>query len=135
MTQNARIVKAQATSYSVKRNALTVKGAGKPKSISLDMLSEKDIGKLMGGSMKCPKCSGKGKIAVTEACKTCEGKGKFLHMLCLRQRNNQRRTVRDLRKKAPCPLAGAQMRYAPSLKTGKTYEGKVQGHANFRCVR
>jgi len=54
------------------------KGTVKPRSISLDKLSEKDLGKLMGGGMKCPRCSGAGKISVTETCKTCSGQGKFI---------------------------------------------------------
>lgn len=81
------------------------KGTGKPRAISLDKLSERDIGKLMDGNMKCLQCNGTGKIAVTESCKTCVRKS-IVHVLS--------------------PECDTR-----ELEVGKIYEGKVQGHANF----
>ncbi len=89
------------------------KGSGKQKSISLDKLSEKDLGKLMGGEMKCTKCNGTGRVSTTEPCKACGGKGKLFTP-----------------EKPLVHVLGPECD-TRELETGKIYEGKVQGHANF----
>lgn len=106
------------------------KGTGKPKSISLDQLSEKDLGKLMGGGIKCPKCAGTGKLSVTEPCKTCEGRGKFFTCSVCGKETTKGELCETCVKKPLVHLLSAECD-TRELETGKTYEGKVQGHANF----
>ncbi|MCX9011980.1 MAG: DHH family phosphoesterase [Candidatus Methanoperedens sp.] len=107
------------------------KGGGKQKSISLDKLSEKDISKLMAGGMKCARCNGTGKISVTEPCKTCGGRGKFFTcMICGNTITGKGDLCENCAKKPLIHILGAECD-TRELEVGKTYEGKVQGHANF----
>ncbi|MCE8425616.1 MAG: DHH family phosphoesterase [Candidatus Methanoperedens sp.] len=107
------------------------KGSGKPKSISLDMLSEKDIGKLMGGAMKCPRCGGTGKLSVTESCKSCSGRGKIINCtVCGKEITGSDELCETCAKRSIVHILGAECDIR-ELEAGKTYEGKVQGHANF----
>ncbi|MCZ7362466.1 MAG: S1 RNA-binding domain-containing protein [Candidatus Methanoperedens sp.] len=105
------------------------KGAGKPRSISLDKLSEKDLGKLMGGGMKCPRCSGIGKISVTETCKTCSGQGKFIICTVCGKAGNKE-ICETCEKRSIVHILSPECDIN-ELEVGKTYEGRVQGHANF----
>ncbi|VVB88249.1 Polyribonucleotide nucleotidyltransferase [uncultured archaeon] len=107
------------------------KGSGKPKAISLDKLSEKDLGKLIGGEMKCPKCNGTGKMSVTEPCKTCAGRGKFSTcIVCGKNVVGSGELCENCARKPPVHVLGAECD-TRELEAGKIYEGKVQGHANF----
>jgi len=107
------------------------KGGGKQKSISLDKLSEKDLSKLMAGGMTCSRCSGTGKISVTEPCKTCGGRGKFLTcMICGSTITGKGDLCESCTKKPLVHVLGAECD-TRELEVGKTYEGRVQGHANF----
>ena len=106
------------------------KGSGKPKTISLDQISEKDIGKLMSGGMKCPKCGGIGKISETEPCKTCEGRGKFFTCSVCAKPITKGEFCEECTKKPIVHVLSAECD-TRELEAGKIYEGRVQGHANF----
>ncbi|MDO8727162.1 MAG: DHH family phosphoesterase [Candidatus Methanoperedens sp.] len=106
------------------------KGSGKPKTISLDQISEKDIGKLMSGGMKCPKCGGTGNISVTEQCKACEGRGKFFTCNVCAKPIIKGEFCEECTKKPIVNVLSAECD-TRELEVGKIYEGRVQGHANF----
>jgi RecJ-like exonuclease len=106
------------------------KGSGKQKSISLDKLSEKDLSKLMSGGMKCATCGGTGKVSVTEPCKTCGGRGKFFTCTICGKQTDKGDLCESCVKKPLVHILGAECD-TRELEVGKTYEGKVQGHANF----
>ncbi len=107
------------------------KGAGKPRSISLDRLSEKDLGALMGGGLKCAKCGGTGKVSVTEPCKACGGRGKFFTCTaCGIEISGKGELCENCAKKKPVHILSPECD-TRELEVGKIYEGKVQGHANF----
>ena len=106
------------------------KGSGKPKAISLDQLSEKDLGKLMGGGIKCPKCQGTGRISVTEPCKNCAGRGKFFTCTVCGRETTKGDLCENCAKKPLVHVLSAECD-TRELEVGKVYEGKVQGHANF----
>ncbi len=106
------------------------KGSGKTKSITLDRLSEKDLGKLMSGDMKCAGCNGTGKLSVTEPCKTCSGRGKFFTCSICGRETTKGELCETCAKKPLVHVLGAECD-TRELETCKIYEGKVQGHANF----
>lgn len=107
------------------------KGTGKPKSISLDRLSEKDIGALMGGGIKCVKCNSTGKISITEQCKACGGAGKFTTCTaCGIEIKGKGELCENCARKQPVHVLSPECD-TRELEIGKIYEGKVQGHANF----
>ncbi|HEY9204956.1 MAG TPA: DHH family phosphoesterase [Candidatus Methanoperedens sp.] len=107
------------------------KGTGKPRAISLDKLSEKDLSKLMAGDMKCTACKGTGKISNIEPCKTCAGRGKFLTCaVCGKTITGNGELCETCSKKTLVHVLSPECD-ARELDAGKTYEGKVQGHANF----
>ncbi len=107
------------------------KGTGKPRAISLDKLSEKDLSKLMAGDMKCAACKGTGKISVTESCKACAGRGKFLTCtVCGKTVTGNGELCETCLKKTLVHVLSPECD-ARELDAGKIYEGKVQGHANF----
>ena len=107
------------------------KGSGKAKSISLDRLSEKDIGSLMQGGIKCAKCGGTGKISTTEPCKTCEGAGKLTTCaICGKTISGDKESCESCSKNPIVHKLGTECDLR-ELEEGKTYEGTVQGHANF----
>ncbi len=106
------------------------KGTGKPRAISLDKLSEKDLGKLMDGDLKCLRCNGSGKIAVTEPCKTCTGAGKFITCTSCGKTINSGELCETCTKKSIVHVLSPECD-TRELEVGKVYEGKVQGHANF----
>ncbi len=106
------------------------KGRGKTKSISLDKLSEKDIGSLMAGDMKCAGCNGTGKISVTEPCNTCAGMGKFFTCTVCGRETAKGDLCESCAKKPLVHILSAECD-TRELDVGKIYEGKVQGHANF----
>ncbi len=106
------------------------KGSGKPKAISLEKLSEKDLSKLMTGGMECTKCNGTGKISVTEPCKTCAGRGKFFTCTVCGRETAKGDLCETCAKKPLVQVLSAECD-TRELDVGKIYEGKVQGHANF----
>ncbi|MCX9013580.1 MAG: DHH family phosphoesterase [Candidatus Methanoperedens sp.] len=107
------------------------KGSGKAKSVSLDRLSEKDLGTLLQGGMKCARCGGTGKLTVTELCKTCEGAGKFTTCgVCGKTISGDSKLCETCSKTPPVYKLGAECDLR-ELEEGKIYEGTVQGHANF----
>ncbi len=106
------------------------KGSGKPKAISLEKLSEKDLSKLMTGGMECTKCNGTGKISVTEPCKTCAGRGKFFTCSVCDRETAKGDLCETCAKKPLVHVLSAECD-TRELDVGKIYEGKVQGHANF----
>jgi RecJ-like exonuclease len=106
------------------------KGSGKPKAISLDQLSEKDLGKLMGGGIKCAKCGGTGRISVTEPCKICSGRGKFFTCAVCGKETTKGDLCESCAKKPLVHVLSTECD-TRELEAGKVYEGKVQGHANF----
>ena len=106
------------------------KGSGKTKSITLDRLSEKDLGKLMSGDMKCAGCNGTGKLSVTEPCKTCSGRGKFFTCTVCGKETTKGELCESCAKKPLVHVLGAECD-TRELEIGKIYEGRVQGHANF----
>jgi RecJ-like exonuclease len=107
------------------------KGTGKPKSISLERLTEKDLGKLIGGSMNCISCKGTGKIPLTEPCKACGGRGKFVTCtVCGKEITGKGELCESCARKQPVHILSPECD-TRELEIGKIYEGKVQGHANF----
>jgi RecJ-like exonuclease len=106
------------------------KGSGKPKAISLDKLSEKDLGKLMEGGIKCAKCQGTGRLSVTEPCKACAGRGKFFICSVCGRETAKGDLCETCSKKPLVHVLSAECD-TRELEVGKIYEGKVQGHANF----
>ncbi|NJD77136.1 MAG: S1 RNA-binding domain-containing protein [Candidatus Methanoperedens sp.] len=107
------------------------KGSGKPKAISLDKLSEKDLSKLMAGDMKCAACKGTGKISITEPCKSCAGRGKILTCtVCGKTITGNGELCETCSKKPLVHILGPECDNR-ELEVGKIYEGRVQGHANF----
>ncbi len=107
------------------------KGTGKPRAISLDKLSEKDLSRLMAGDMKCAACKGTGKISVAESCKACGGRGKFLTCtVCGKTVTGNGELCETCSKKTLVHVLSPECD-TRELDAGKIYEGKVQGHANF----
>ncbi|MDK2891871.1 DHH family phosphoesterase [Methanohalophilus sp.] len=53
------------------------KGSGKPRSVNLMSLSEKDMNSLLKGSAACEKCNGTGEVEIKEKCFSCKGAGYF----------------------------------------------------------
>jgi len=107
------------------------RGAGKPRSISLDRITEKDLGKLLGGEMKCPTCKGTGKARVTESCKTCGGRGKIVTCaMCGIEVTGKGELCENCAKKQYVHVLSSECD-TRELEVAKTYKGKVQGHANF----
>lgn len=107
------------------------KGAGKAKSISLDRLSEKDIGSLLHGGINCARCGGTGKISLTELCRTCGGAGKFTTCeVCGKTIRGDLKLCETCSKKPPVYKLGAECDLH-ELGKGGIYAGTVQGHANF----
>ncbi len=107
------------------------KGSGKPKAISLDKLSEKDLGKLMGGEIKCIACKGTGKISITEPCKSCAGRGKILTCTVCGKTVTGNGELCEACSKKPLVHFLSPECDNRELEVGKIYEGRVQGHANF----
>ena len=102
------------------------KGSGKPKSISLDKLSEKDIGKLIGGGMKCVKCGGTGKLFISEPCKLCGGRGKFYTCsVCGKEISGKGDLCESCVKKPLVNILSPECD-TYELEVGKIYKGKVQ---------
>ncbi|HEY9247276.1 MAG TPA: zinc finger domain-containing protein, partial [Candidatus Methanoperedens sp.] len=107
------------------------RGTGKPRTISLEQLSEKDLGKFIGGDMKCATCKGTGKISIMEPCKACSGKGKFSTCtVCGKTIAGNGELCETCAKKSIVHVLGPECDLR-ELEAGKIYEGKVQGHANF----
>ncbi len=130
MTTECTACKGTGTIILSEKECPDCKGTGKPKAISLDQLSEKDIGKLMGGDIKCAKCGGTGKLSVTEPCKTCAGRGKFFTCAVCGRETAKGDLCESCAKKPLVRVLGAECD-TRELDVGKIYEGKVQGHANF----
>ncbi len=130
MTTECTACKGTGTTIISEKECPDCKGTGKPKAISLDQLSEKDISKLMGGTMKCPKCQGTGSISVTEPCKTCAGRGKFFTCTVCGRETAKGDLCESCAKKPLVHVLSAECD-TRELEVGKVYEGKVQGHANF----
>ncbi len=130
MTTECKDCKGKGTIIISEKECPDCKGTGKPKAISLDRLSEKDLGKLMGGSMKCSRCNGTGKTAIIEPCKTCAGAGKFLTCTICGKTITQGDLCETCAKKSIVHILSPSCD-TRELETGKTYEGRVQGHANF----
>ncbi|MFA4935303.1 MAG: DHH family phosphoesterase [Candidatus Methanoperedens sp.] len=130
MTTECTACKGTGTTILSEKECPDCKGSGKPKAISLDQLSEKDIGKLMGGTIKCAKCQGTGKISVTEPCKTCAGRGKFFTCTVCGRETAKGDLCETCAKKPLVHVLSAECD-TRELEVGKVYEGKVQGHANF----
>lgn len=107
------------------------KGSGKPRSISLDKLSEKDLGNLMGGGMKCAKCNGTGRIAVTEQCKTCASMGKFFTCIVCGTAIKGSAEICENCAKKPIVHSLSPACDSRDIEVGKIYEGTVQGVVNF----
>ncbi len=130
MTTECTACKGTGTIILSEKECPDCKGSGKPKAISLDKLSEKDLGKLMGGGIKCVKCQGTGKISVTEPCKTCAGRGKFFTCTVCGRETTKGDLCDSCAKKPLIHVLSAECD-TRELEVGKVYEGKVQGHANF----
>jgi len=54
------------------------KGSGKPKSLDLTKMTEKDLGSLLEGGSSCQKCGGSGTITVEQKCEVCGGRGEMI---------------------------------------------------------
>ncbi|MCZ7406698.1 MAG: OB-fold nucleic acid binding domain-containing protein, partial [Candidatus Methanoperedens sp.] len=130
MTTECTACKGTGTIILSEKECPDCKGSGKPKAISLDQLSEKDLGKLMGGGIKCTKCGGTGRISVTEPCKTCAGRGKFFTCTVCGRETVKGDLCESCAKKPLVHVLSAECD-TRELEAGKVYEGKVQGHANF----
>ncbi len=131
MTTECKDCKGTGTIILSERECPDCKGTGKPKSISLDRLSEKDLGALMGGGIKCIKCFGTGKFSVTEPCKACGGRGKFITCkMCGIEIPGRGELCENCAQKQYVHILSPECD-TRELEVGKTYEGKVQGHANF----
>ncbi len=130
MTTECTACKGTGTIILSEKECSDCKGSGKPKAISLDQLSEKDLGKLMGGGIKCAKCQGTGRISVTEPCKTCAGRGKFFTCTVCGRETTKGDLCESCAKKPLVHVLSAECD-TRELEVGKVYEGKVQGHANF----
>ncbi|MCZ7381114.1 MAG: DHH family phosphoesterase [Candidatus Methanoperedens sp.] len=130
MTTECTACKGTGTIILSEKECPDCKGSGKPKAISLDQLSEKDLGKLIGGGIKCVKCHGTGKISVTEPCKNCAGRGKFFTCTVCGRETTKGDLCESCAKKPLVHVLSAECD-TRELEVGKVYEGKVQGHANF----
>jgi RecJ-like exonuclease len=131
MTTECKDCKGTGTIILSEKECPDCKGTGKPKSISLDRLSEKDLGALMGGSLKCVKCFGTGKFLVTEPCKACGGRGKFITCkVCGAEILGKGELCENCAKIQYVHILSPECD-TRELEIGKIYEGKVQGHANF----
>jgi len=131
MTTECNDCKGTGTIIITEKECSDCKGAGKPRSISLDRLSEKDLGALMGGGLKCAKCSGTGKVSVTEPCKACGGRGKFFTCTaCGIEITGKGELCENCARKETVYILSPECD-TRELDIGKIYEGKVQGHANF----
>ncbi len=130
MTTECTACKGTGTIILSEKECPDCKGTGKPKAISLDQLSEKDISKLIGGTIKCAKCQGTGRLSVTEPCKTCAGRGKFFTCTVCGRETTKGDLCDSCAKKPLVHVLSAECD-TRELEVGKVYEGKVQGHANF----
>ncbi len=130
MTTECTACKGKGTITLSEKDCPDCKGSGKQKSISLEKLSEKDIGKLMSGGMSCIKCGGSGRFAVTEPCRTCNGAGKLFTCALCGTNITKGELCESCAKKQFVHVLSAECDTS-ELDVGKTYEGKVQGHANF----
>ena len=131
MTTECKDCKGTGTIILSEKECPDCKGTGKPKSISLDRLSEKDLGALMGGGIKCIKCFGTGKFPVTEPCKACRGRGKFVTCkVCGIEITGRGELCETCARIQYVHILSPECD-TRELEIGKIYEGKVQGHASF----
>lgn len=131
MTTECKDCKGTGTIILSEKECPDCKGVGKPKSISLDKLSEKNLGALLGGNIVCIKCNGTGKVSITELCKTCGGRGKFITCtVCGKEIIGKGELCENCAKKQTVHILSPECD-TRELEIGKIYEGKVQGHANF----
>ena len=124
MTTECNDCKGAGTIMLTEKECPDCEGPGKPKSISLDRLSEKDLGALIGGGLKCAKCSGTGKVSVTEPCRACGGRGKFFTCAaCGSEIPGKGGLCEDLRQKNPYTSFSPECD-TRELESGKICEGK-----------
>ena len=109
------------------------KGSGKPKSLDLTKMTEKDLGNLMQGGGKCQRCGGLGKITIENKCQTCGGRGEILNcQVCgktLGPESDGELCVACAKKPLVHKLSPACD--TSDLEIGKIYEGDVDSLANF----
>jgi RecJ-like exonuclease len=109
------------------------KGSGKPKSIDLTRMTEKDLGSLLHGGSECKRCGGSGIIKVKQKCQVCGGRGEIAKCrVCDKSLDVD--AVDDLC--ATCAKKPLLLKLSPAcdtsdLEIGKTYEGVVDSLANF----
>ncbi|MBE0523051.1 MAG: DHH family phosphoesterase [Methanosarcinales archaeon] len=118
---------------SIQQECPECKGSGKPKSMDLTKMTEKDLGSLMQGGAKCQRCSGSGKITIEKKCQACGGRGEILNcQVCGKPLGSES----DGELCVSCAKKPLVHKLSPAcdtsdLEIGKIYEGDVDSLANF----
>jgi RecJ-like exonuclease len=109
------------------------KGSGKPKSLDLTRMTEKDLGSLLKGGSGCQKCGGSGTITVEQKCQVCGGRGEMISCRVCGQLLGTD-TKGDMC--ASCAKKPLVQKLSPACDTSDMevemiYEGVVDSLANF----
>ncbi|MCL7414765.1 MAG: DHH family phosphoesterase [ANME-2 cluster archaeon] len=109
------------------------KGSGKPKSLDLTRMSEKDLGSLLEGVSRCQRCEGSGTITIEQKCEVCGGRGE---MVTCRVCGKSLEADIDGDLCVSCAKKPLVQKLSPAcdtsdLEIGMTYEGEVDSLANF----
>lgn len=109
------------------------KGSGKPKSLDLTRMTEKDLGNLLKGGSGCHTCGGSGTVAVETQCKVCGGRGEMIGCRICGQPlgGDIKGDMCSSCAKRPLVRKLSPACDTSDLEVDMTYEGVVDSLANF----
>ena len=133
MTEQCEACKGTGYIDTSKQECPDCKGSGKPKSLDLTKMTEKDLGSMLEGGGKCQKCGGSGIITVKQKCEVCGGRGEMVNCRICGQPLDAD-TQGDMC--ASCATKPLVQKLSPACDTsdmeiGMIYEGVVDSLANF----